>query len=54
MWLLLCITSGKAIYIMGYGESLFYDFWAHINRLFHYENVYSNVNDAEASLYIFS
>lgn len=48
MWLLLFISNGKAMYIMGYGESSFVDFWAHIHRLLNYDSLYGNLSDADA------
>lgn len=48
MFTMLIITNGKAVLTMGYGDSLFCDFWAHINRLLNYENIYGNLKDADA------
>lgn len=48
MFGMLAISNGKAMYAMGYGESLACDFWAHIKRLMQYDSLYGNLNDADA------
>lgn len=48
MLMLLFVSDGKAMLTMGYGESMFCDFWAHIHKLFNYDSLYGNLADADA------
>ena len=48
MCIMLAISHGKVLLAMGYGDSLFCDFWMHVNRVLNYENIYGNINDADA------
>lgn len=48
MFAMLIISEGKAMYVMGYGESLACDFWNHIRRLLNYESLYGNQMDSDA------
>lgn len=48
MFWLLMFSNGSAMLAMGYGESLFCDFWRHIDRLLNYESIYGNLKDADA------
>lgn len=45
---MLIAINGKGVLAMGYGDSLFCDFWGHIKRLLNYENLYGNLKDADA------
>ena len=46
MIVLIMYSRGQAIIRMGYGESNFGDFWAHIGRLINSDNIYGTDADA--------
>lgn len=45
---MLIVSGGGVMERMVYDESRFCDFWAHINRLLDYDNIYGNLADADA------
>ena len=48
MFVMLWLSNGAAMPVMGYEESISCDFWGHIERLLKYERLYGNPNDANA------
>ena len=48
MIVMLMVSNGRALLAMGYGESLFCDFWMHIKRILNYDSIYGNMQDADA------
>lgn len=48
MGVLMFLSGGEVMYSMGYGESLFCDFWGHMHRILDSGSLYGNQADADA------